>query len=230
MDQKSADFANKIYTRRFSQEEDQLRWDTWRILGREFFQRYIKPESTVLDIGAGDGLFITNITAGKRMALDMSEHCLALAKKGIKVIIGSATEFSSLINEPVDVIFMSNFLEHMTSKSAVLEVLAECHKVLAKNGKVLILQPNIKYTGPAYWDYIDHHVALTDESLKEALEISGFRVYKVIPRFLPYTAKSRLGRLTQGKMARHLVEWYLKFPILWRIFGAQSFIAARVIK
>jgi len=106
-------------------------------------------------------------------------------------------------------------------------VVDECYRGLKVGGKVIILQPNIRYVGPAYWDYIDHHIALTEFSLVEALEVAGFEVSKLIPRFLPYTAKSLVGRIVQGGRYASLVRFYLKMPLLWRFFGQQTLVIAK---
>jgi hypothetical protein len=87
-------------------------------------------------------------------------------------------------------------------------------------GKIVILQPNIKYTGEAYWDFFDHHTPLTDNSLKEVLELTGYHVKHLIPRFLPYTTKSRIPQYTW------LVVLYLHFPIAWKLMGKQLLIIA----
>jgi hypothetical protein len=42
--------------------------------------------------------------------------------------------------------------------------------------------------------------------------------YFQLPKFLPYTTKSRLPRFL------FLVKIYLKLPILYKIFGGQAFI------
>jgi hypothetical protein len=42
----------------------------------------------------------------------------------------------------------------------------------------------------------------------------------VIPRFLPYTTKSRLPQ------APWLVSLYLRFPLVWRILGKQTLVVA----
>jgi hypothetical protein len=41
-----------------------------------------------------------------------------------------------------------------------------------------------------------------------------------VPRFLPFTTKSRLPRSTK------LVRAYLAFPPAWRLLGKQSFLVA----
>lgn len=216
-----------IYARRFSTEETRVRQETWKILVERFFQRFVPFASTVLDLGAGDGNFIRNIKARRRIAVDLSPHVRALESDGIEVIVAPALELSSKLDCQVDFIFMSNFLEHLPDKHTLLAVLAECHKALAEDGRLMILQPNIRYTKAAYWDYIDHHIALTEWSLQEALDISGFSVQLMIPRFLPYTAKSRAGKLAAGRFGLTLIKWYVKLPCLWRIFGQQTFVIAQ---
>lgn len=215
-----------IYTSRFSSAEEETRTATWKVLCQDFFQQFISPTDTVLDIGAGDGHFIRNIKAGRKIALDLSAHVQNLKKFGIEVLQIPATDFATKLGSPADVIFMSNFLEHLPDKRLLLDILAECRLALKPGGKVIILQPNIRYVGPAYWDYIDHHIALTEHSLKEALEISGFSIQTLIPRFLPYTAKSVTGKIAGQKRAAFMVGLYLKLPFLWQIFGQQTLVVA----
>jgi SAM-dependent methyltransferase len=216
-----------IYHQRFSSSEDATRSATWEVLCEQFFQKRISADSVVVDLGAGDGNFIRNIRCARPIAVDLSEHARILENQGIETYIVPATEFSHRLDSPVDTVFMSNFLEHLPSKKLVLDVLAECHNALRPGGQVLILQPNIRYTGPAYWDYIDHHIALTEHSLTEALEISGFKIVEMIPRFLPYTAKSTVGHLASGQRTRMMVSLYLKNPWLWKLLGQQTFVSAR---
>lgn len=220
-------FEEKIYTSRFSEAEEKVRQETWDVLVKDFLSQYIRPRDCVVDLGAGDGLFIKRVDVRKKIAVDLSPHVEALKSFGIEVHTVPGTKMSSVISEKADIIFMSNFLEHMPDKATLLNILADCRKSLKPGGKVLILQPNIRYAGVKYWDYIDHHIALTEHSLREALEISGFTVEKLIPRFLPYTAKSGVGKLSSLLPTKLLVGLYLKLPILWRLFGAQTFVVAR---
>ena len=217
----------EIYTRRFSPEETAARGETWDVLVEEFLQDYIPESAAVVDIGAGDGYFISRIKAGRRIAVDMSSHVELLREEGIEVHRVSACSLSSVLDDKVDAVFMSNFLEHLPNKKMLLDILSQCKEALKPEGKLIILQPNIRYAGSAYWDYIDHHIALTEHSLTEALEVTGFNVQVMIPRFLPYTAKSRVGRLANIIGTKKLVSIYLKVPLLWRIFGKQTFVVAR---
>lgn len=220
-------FENEIYTKRFSPRQEQARRGAWDVLVPEFFQQFVRPTDTVVDLGAGDGHFITRIDAARRIAVDLSPHVRELSSSAVEVYQVLATDFVQHTGrDSVDVVFMSNFLEHLPEKKILLDVLAHCREALKPGGKLLILQPNIRYVGPAYWDYIDHHIALTEHSLVEALEITGYKIQRLIPRFLPYTAKSALGGLAAAGDGTAAVRTYLRWPILWRIFGKQTFVAA----
>src|SRR5262249_25430842 len=123
--------------------------------------------------------------------------------------------------EYFDLVFMSNYLEHLPSGDHVIEQLRAVASVLKPQGRILILQPNIRLTRQAYWDFIDHKVALTDRSLAEAAELAGFRVVRMIRRFLPYTTKGRLP------VSARLVRLYLAFPPAWRVLGQQTLLLAQ---
>ena len=119
-----------------------------------------------------------------------------------------------------DRIFMSNYLEHLLSPDDVIEQLRVVHDLLAPGGQVIILQPDIALIGGAYWDFIDHRVPITRQSLTEALELAGMRPVEVIPRFLPYTTKGRLP--TSARLA----ELYLRLRPAWWLLGKQMLVVA----
>lgn len=68
--------------------------------------------------------------------------------------------------------------------------------------------------------FFDHITPLDDRSMSEALEIAGFSVVECIPRFLPYSTKSRLPKSLVG------LKLYLSAPVLWKLIGKQAFIRA----
>jgi hypothetical protein len=55
----------------------------------------------------------------------------------------------------------------------------------------------------------------------EGLLIRGFQLEHVIPRFLPYTSKSKTPR------SPWLVTAFLAFPPAWRSLGSQMLLVAR---
>lgn len=66
---------------------------------------------------------------------------------------------------------------------------------------------------------IEHELPITDLSLQEVLEIIGFKINVLIPRFLPYSTKGR-------RASPNLLRIYLKLPFMWKFLGGQMFIKA----
>jgi hypothetical protein len=64
-------------------------------------------------------------------------------------------------------------------------------------------------------------VALTEHSLVEAGAIAGLSTEVLIPRFLPYTTKSR------WPVNAALTAAYLRVPHAWRFLGKQTLWVAR---
>lgn len=212
-----------LYKRRYEGELAE-RNRIWRILCMHFFQRLVNKTDTVLDLGAGYCEFINNIVCAHKYAVDLNNDVSKFAAKDIIVSNKPISELTKELKESIDVVFMSNFLEHLKSKEEVLAVLADIHNILKPDGKIMIMQPNIRYAFKGYWDFFDHNIPLSEKSVCEALILSGFTAERIIPKFLPYSIKSRLPRHS------FLVYLYLKLPLLWRIFGKQMFIIARVQK
>lgn len=211
---------NRLYEKRFEGELEQKN-NIWKTLCSSIFSKYINEKDTVLDVGAGYCEFINNITCAKKYAIDLNKDTVDFADSDVTVYEIPSTELSSIENLRVDKVFISNFLEHLKTKDDLFKTLSEVYTVMNPGGKVLILQPNIRYLYKEYWDFIDHYIPLSDKSLVEALEIAGFRIELVLPRFLPYTTKSRLPQ------ASFLIEAYLRLPLIWKIFGKQMFIVAK---
>lgn len=209
----------QIYRERFSTDNLAFKRRMWEVLCERWFQRYVAVTDTVLDLGAGTCEFINAIRCGEKIAVDVNPDVAEYARDA-KVVQAPSTDFSPVASGSVDVVFCSNLLEHLPSKRAVLQTLRECQRVLRPGGTLMILQPNIRYVPGRYWDYFDHHTPLTHLSMIEALRLSGLTPRRVIPRFLPYTVKSRLPRSTL------FVRVYLRLPFLWSVFGGQMFLVA----
>jgi SAM-dependent methyltransferase len=217
--------VSELYALRFSAKDQDRREAAWEALCSAFFQRFVPPEGTVVDVGAGDGLFIRHIRARRRIAVDASERVRALAAEGVEVRVARAEAFATGLEAQADLVFLSNLLEHLPTRSLVVDVLRECRRALRPAGRLVVLQPNVRYVGAAYWDYLDHEIPLTDRSVAEALRLAGLEVLEQRPRFLPYTATS-FRRLPPGWVGP-LVHLYLRIPPLWHLFGAQSLLVAR---
>jgi SAM-dependent methyltransferase len=216
-------YLDDVYAERFPDAEVAKRDALWKENVR-FLRRWIRRDSAVLDIACDRGHFIGNVEARERWATDLRDM-RAQVGEGIRFV--QADGLSLLEHLPRDhfgVIFMSNYLEHLPNSDAVMEQLRVARALLKPGGRLMILQPNIRLVGGAYWDFIDHKVPLTEKSLAEAVELAGLETEKVIVRFLPYTTKARLGRVGARPW---MVRWYLRLPIAWRLFGKQTLYIAR---
>lgn len=210
----------KLYRHRFEEAELPRKLEIWKVLCDDYFSRFVRPTDTVIDIGAGYCEFINNISCGRRIAIDLNPRVREFARPDVEVFNESCTNLSSIADTSADVVFMSNFLEHLPSKQLVFDTLSEARRILREGGRLIILQPNVALIPGAYWDFFDHHTPLTDKSLVEAVTTLGMRPVHVVTRFLPYTTKSALPQ------SPYLVRLYLKFPLAWWFLGKQSLIVA----
>jgi len=205
----------QVYEQRFNEADEAAKEAIWQELGK-FFQRYIEPDARVVDIACDLGYFIRNIKAADRWATDIRDVHGALPKD-VHFVHASGLDLADVMpNNHFDLAFFSNYLEHLPTTESVLEQLRVTFSLLKPGGRVLILQPNIRLIGGAYWDFIDHQTALTEKSLAEAAVMAGFRTKDVITRFIPYTTKSRLPQHPL------LVRAYLAFPPAWWLMGKQT--------
>jgi ubiquinone/menaquinone biosynthesis C-methylase UbiE len=139
----------------------------------------------------------------------------------IHAIVGDTLAILQQIGDrTVDVVFCSNFLEHLPDKEQVWAVLRESARVLADGGRLIVLQPNIRFAYREYWDFFDHFVPLSDRSLREAVEAQGLQVVTLKPRFLPFTTVTRLPQ------PAWLLHVYLSLPPLQWWFGKQLLLVA----
>jgi len=192
----------------------------WKILIDEYFNKYIENNSTVLDVGAGYCEFINNIICKNKIALDSSSIINKYANKEVKTIVKTFGEIPRDYYNKIDVVFMSNFLEHLDSKKEVIDVFKLTNKLLKKGGKLLIMQPNIDLLKERYWNRIDHNIALNGESIKEALILSNFVLKEYCKMFLPPTFQTKMP------INRILIKIYLFIPSNLRLIAGQSFFVA----
>ena len=214
-----------VYDLRFGERERSAKEGVWREICRFLQRRYIPPTAKVMDVATDVGYFIRNITAAERWASDLRDTSASM-DDGVRFVQSDGLSLADAApNDYFDVVFMSNYLEHLDSAESVIEQLRVARRLLRPRGRVVILQPNIKLVGPAYWDFIDHRVPLTEDSLVEAAAFAGFQRREVIRRFLPYSVKGRLPAHSS------LVRAYLAFPPVWRVLGKQTlYVGERAIR
>lgn len=207
------------YALRFTPLEA-YRQQVWQILTAEFFQKYISRENTVLDLGCGWGEFINNIAAAQKYGMDLNPDAAEKLAEGVEFLCQDCSMVWNIPDVNLDVVFTSNFFEHLREKDHLGSTLQQALRCLRPGGKIICLGPNIKYLPGSYWDFWDHYLPLTELSLKELLVMQGFKVTECIDRFLPYTM------VAQRKAPLSLIRLYLKLPFLWPLFGKQFLVIA----
>ena len=185
----------KQYEFRFSRNH-QYRNEVWKILTKSFFQQYILSTSDILDIGCGWGEFINQDCSNKW----------------------------PLPDDSLDVVFTSNFIEHLPSKLHIEKTIIQVKRCLRPNGRFICLGPNLKYLPGLYWDFWDHHIGITEMSLSELLKIHDFLIEECVAKFLPYTMANK------HPLPLFFLRLYLTFPLTWKILGKQFLIISKNIK
>ena len=211
---------SKIYHRRFIRTMT-YRNRVWQVLTRDFFHRWVRPDATVLDLGCGYGEFINNVAAGRKLAMDLNPDVPRHLAPPVEFLQQDCSMEWPLAANSLDVVFTSNFFEHLPSKDSLNRTLRQAWRCLKPNGCLIAVGPNLKYLHGEYWDFYDHHVCLTEASLGEALEVEGYHIEFITPRFLPFT-------MTKAPRYPMLfVRLYLALPWLWWIKGRQFLVVAR---
>jgi SAM-dependent methyltransferase len=209
----------RIYEARF-QANLAYRRAIWRVLIHDFFQAYVRPADAVLDLGCGYGEFINQIRCGRRFAMDLNPDMPRRVDPGVQPLQQDCAAEWRLPDGALDVVFTSNFFEHLPDKAALGRTLDQAARCLKPGGRIIALGPNIKYLPGAYWDFWDHYLPLTELSLREALENRGFKLERCVARFLPYTMAGGPA------YPLALVRLYLRLPWLWPLRGRQFLVVA----
>lgn len=210
----SQEDLQRIYDARFKNSLD-YRTAVWTVLVKDWFARYVSAGDAVLDLGCGYGEFINQIRCREKFAMDLNPDAPRFLGADVRFLLQDCSARWQLADRALDVVFTSNFFEHLPDKTALGRTLDEVHRCLRPGGRLIAMGPNVKYVPGAYWDFWDHHIALTEASLSEALGTRGFEIDVCIDRFLPYTMAN--GR----RYPESFLRAYLRLPFAWRFFGKQ---------
>ncbi len=219
MSANSPDELKRLYEERFGPALEYRR-AVWRVLIDHFFQRFISPEATVLDLGCGYGEFINQIRCGKRYAMDLNPDAPRRLNADVKCLLQDCAADWPLPDASLDVVFTSNFFEHLPDKRALEATVTQARRCLKPGGKLIAMGPNIGCLPGKYWDFWDHHLPLTEKSLVELLRSRDYEVKDCHARFLPYSMAG------QRRYPMWMLKCYLKAPLAWRFFGRQFLVVA----
>ena len=220
MDNPSQPELARVYANRFAPLQEYRR-RVWQVLVANFFQKLVPESATVLDLGCGYGEFINAVKARTRFGMDLNPSAARHIQSGVRFLQQDCSTRWPCANGELDIVFSSNFFEHLPDKMTLGRTLDEAFRCLKPGGKLIAVGPNIRFTGGRYWDFWDHFLPLTDRSMTEILTLTGFAVERAEPRFLPYS-------MSQGFTPPvGLISLYIRLPFLWRILGKQFLVIAR---
>jgi SAM-dependent methyltransferase len=192
------------------------RRNVWRSIAR-YVRRDAPNVETMIELGAGYCDFINAFPADKKIAFDLNPEMQAHAAPGVDLRIEDATALASVSNESVDLIFASNFLEHLSGEE-IDSLLSRCAEVMKPEGKLILVQPNHRLCAEHYFDDPTHKTLFDDANICEWLAQYGFRTRKLIPGFLPFSMNGRLPK------SGILTSFYLMSP--WKPWAAQMYVVA----
>ncbi len=213
----SADLQ-RLYETRF-EGKSAYRKQVWTVLS-SFFSQWIPRDATVLDLGCGYCEFINSVDCSSKFAMDLNPDARRLANSDVTVLEQDCSTAWTVPKNSLDVVFTSNFFEHLPTKPSLERTLLEAYDALKPGGRLIAMGPNVNYLPNGYWDFFDHYLALTEVSLAEVLRKCGFTITTSYGRFLPYTMSD--GR--QYPIA--FLKLYLAMPLSWRFFGKQFLVVA----
>lgn len=183
--------------------------------------RYVQTRSprieTLIELGPGYCDFINQFDAGKKIAFDLNPEMRNYADSDVELRIESCATLPGIASESVDMVFASNFLEHLAGDD-VDELLERVAKVLTPNGRLVLIQPNHRLCAEHYFDDPTHLTVFDDNNIGAWLARSGLRPTEIVPGLLPFSMNGRLPK--SGTLTR----LYLLSP--WKPLAAQMYIVA----
>lgn len=103
----------------------------------------VPDKGRVLDLGCGDGIIGAAFDTAFVVGVDVSFRCARLSgAKGIRAIVGDATEALPFAAEAFDTVFCVDVLHHLEQKWE--GVFAELDRVLRPGGTMAIVEPDAR--------------------------------------------------------------------------------------
>lgn len=184
--------------------------------------RYIARDcpnvGNLLELGPGYCDFINHFPAGQKTCVERNVAMQQYAAHGIRFVCEEAGRLSGIPDQSLDLIFASNFLEHLGEEGHQV-LLPNIHRTLTPTGHLALIQPNYRLNPDHYFDDPTHRTIFSDQNITTFLEKFGFKVIKLVPKFLPFSMKSRLPKWPI------LVRFYLASPV--KPFAGQMYIIAK---
>src|SRR3954467_8326043 len=118
-----------IYHTRFDQQVE-YRKRGWSTLCRVFFQQLVSPKAEVLDLSCGYGEFINHIRCRRKWAMDLNPTARQHLAPDVTFLEQDCSAEWQLPDNSLDVVFTSNFFEHLPDKPALAQTLRQAKRCL----------------------------------------------------------------------------------------------------
>ncbi|MBN1346105.1 MAG: class I SAM-dependent methyltransferase [Phycisphaerae bacterium] len=187
-----------------------------RIMKRRYWRkkaqrcaRYVKPDARILDAGCAFGDLLVELKRlgyGNVQGLDFNARVVEAARgHGLDVVQGELTS-AGFEDESLDMIVMTNFIEHVHDPVGVLE---HCRRLLRPGGVIVGETPNVDS-----WDYAlfrrdwggyhtpRHLYLFSDDNLPLLAEKAGFRVRSISSLLQPAHWALSMQNLLQDALGR----------------------------
>ena len=188
----------------------------WREIAR-YVRRDAPDVGTLVELGPGYCDFINQFPASHKIGFDLNPEMSAFAASDVELRIASAVELAGIEPGGVDLVFASNFLEHLGAGE--LEVLLpKVRRALSRRGRLILIQPNYRRCAGHYFDDPTHRTVFHDGNIGDWLTHHRLRPLRIVPGLLPFSMKSRLPKWPI------LTRLYLHSPI--RPLAAQMYVVA----
>jgi SAM-dependent methyltransferase len=188
----------------------------WKEIAR-YVRRDVLGADVVVEMGPGYCDFINSFPAGRKIAFELNPEMADFADDDVELRIQDARRLADLEPGSVDLVFASNFLEHL-GESDVSTFLTNAHRVLSERGRLILLQPNHRRCAEHYFDDPTHKTIFDDRNIHDWLTGHDLRAVRVVTGLLPFSMKSRLPKWPL------LVRLYLNSPV--HPLGAQMYVVA----
>jgi SAM-dependent methyltransferase len=188
----------------------------WGAIAR-FVARDARDVGTLVELGPGYCDFLNQFPAKRKVGFDLNPEMKRFAAQGVELRIESALGLPGIAPASVDLLFASNFLEHLAAEE-LDELLPAIRRALSPRGRLVLVQPNHRLCAAHYFDDPTHRTIFDDANVGAWLGRHGLRVVKLVPGLLPFSMNSRLPKWGW------LTRLYLSLP--FRPLAAQMYVVA----
>ncbi len=111
---------------------------------------------------AAGGEFINQVRAARRFGMDLNPEAPEKLAREVVFLAQDCSEPWALRDETLDVVFTSNFFEHLPANEGLRRTLDQAFRCLKPGGRLICLGPNIKFLPGSYWDFWNHYLPLSE--------------------------------------------------------------------